>query len=179
MDFFGISTNYKPKGKNPNQLWCDYGDMGINYAVERYALAHCYFQRAKMCPQTADDDIQHAMYWLEEAAKSGSRVAKRELYERTRQDNPEWAMNWLRQAAAQGSCEAMRKMYLATCDSDPQEAVEWLRKAAAAGSFSCCIALSYLERGEPVRFDLDPADISADVTDEERAFVEDLDDQDE
>lgn len=159
--------------------WCDYGDMGINYAVDRYALAHCYFQRAKMCPQTADDDIQHAMYWLEESAKSGSRVAKRELYECTRQDNPEWAMNWLRQAAAQGSCEAMRKMYLATCDSDPQEAVEWLRKAAAAGSFSCCIALSYLERGEPVRFDIDPADISADVTDEERALVAELSNQDD
>ena len=64
-------------------------------------------------------------------------------------------------------------MYLATCECDSQGAIEWLRKAAAAGSVSSGIALHYLEQGKSVRFDLDPVDMYAEISNEERVLRED------
>lgn len=148
-------------------------------ATEQYALAYCYLQRAKY-GNSPDSDMKDAREWLELAAEEGSKRAMCELYEQTREENPEVAMAWLKQAANDGSYLAMRKMYWATCDSDPAGAAEWLRKAADAGDSGSRLALDCLNQGCEVRFYREQEEcISYDITDEERAILAELDEEED
>ena len=126
--------------------------MADGRAIESYALAYCYFRRAKY-GTTPEQDTKLGLYWLDAAAKEGSKAAMYDLYERL--DDPEAAMVWLKRAANDGSFRAMRQMYRVTCADDPQTAAAWLHKAADAGDFGSKVALDCLERGEPVRFDIE------------------------
>ena len=143
----------------PSEATCDWSGLiqelqkvADGRAIESYALAYCYFRRAKY-GTTPEQDTKLGLYWLDAAAKEGSKAAMYDLYERL--DDPEAAMVWLKRAANDGSFRAMRQMYRVTCADDPQTAAAWLHKAADAGDFGSKVALDCLERGEPVRFDIE------------------------
>lgn len=143
----------------PSEAACDWSgliqalqEVADGRAIEGYALAYCYFRRAEY-GTTPEQDTKLGLHWLELAAKDGSKAAMYDLYERL--NDPEAAMVWLKRAANDGSFRAMRQMYRVTCADDPQSAAAWLRKAAQAGDFGSRIALDCLERGEPVRFDIE------------------------
>lgn len=151
----------------------------LSWATEWYALAYCYLQRAQY-GNSSVGDTKAALHYLEMAAREGSKLAMCELYEQTREDDPAGAMAWLQTAAQEGSYLAMRKMYRATCDSDPDGAAAWLRKAADAGDYGSVVALECLQQGREVRFHRDYDDsVSLDVTDEERAFLEEMDEEED
>ena len=150
----------------------------LSWATEWYALAYCYLQRAKY-GNSSVSDTEAALHYLDMAAREGSKLAMCELYEQTREEDPAGAMAWLKTAAQEGSYLAMRKMYLATCDSDPDGAAAWLRKAADAGDYGSGLALDCLKQGREVRFYRDDDDsVPLDVTDEERAFLAEMDEED-
>lgn len=151
----------------------------LSWATEWYALAYCYLQRAQYGSSSVGD-TKAALRYLEMAAREGSKLAMCELYEQTREEDPAGAMDWLQTAAREGSYLAMRKMYFATCDSDPDGAAAWLRKAADAGDYGSGVALECLQQGREVRFHRDYDDsVPLDITDEERAFLDEMDEEED